>query len=207
VPDEAVGFAHACRDYQILDEREKALEYCSRALNLSGVTTEDYARFGELTVQKPGPLTTLEIQDLDAAITHLRQQSNGAGPAAVLECGLGVKLDDQARLARCVPVLLKATPNDPHTLTFEWALAMKRRDYRQARGLLDTMAKSPMTPAALAELKTATDAASAWWRRPFTDLRWGFGLLCLIGVVVVLVIRKRAQLRSAQPVSGAAPAA
>jgi tetratricopeptide (TPR) repeat protein len=207
VPDEAIGFSRACRDYQILDEREKALEYCSRALNLNGVTTEDYARFGELTIQKPGPLTTLETQDLDAAVAHLKKQENGAGPAAVLECGLGVKLDDEARLARCAPVLAKTAPNDPHTLTFEWALAMKRHDYSGARRLLDAMAKSPMTPAALAELRTATDAASAWWRRPFTDPRWGFSLLGLMGVVVVLVIRKRAQLRGAQPVSGAAPVA
>jgi len=207
VPDEAVGFSHACRDYQILDEREKALEYCSRALNLNGVTTEDYARFGELTVQKPGPLTTLEIQDLDAAVAHLKKQENGAGPAAVLECGLGVKLDDEARLARCAPVLAKTAPNDPHTLTFEWALAMKRHDYAGARRLLDAMAKSTMTSAALADLRTATDMASAWWRRPFNDPRWGFGLLCLIGLLVVLVIRKRAQLRSAQPVSSAAPVA
>jgi tetratricopeptide (TPR) repeat protein len=205
VPDEAVGYSHACRAYQELGDRDNALQYCARALNLRGVMTLDYLRFAALTVAKPTALTPLEIQDLDAAITHLRGQENGTGPAAVIECELGVKLEDEVRLTRCTSVLAKTTPNDPHTLTFEWALAMKRRNYAEARRLLAAMAKTPMTPAALAELREATDVAAAWWRRPFTDPRWGFAVLCLLGLGAFLVIRKRAQLRAATP-SGAGPA-
>ncbi|HEY0467571.1 MAG TPA: hypothetical protein VGC79_25395 [Polyangiaceae bacterium] len=204
VPDQAVAFSHACRAYQILEEREHALEYCSRALNLNGATSEDFLRWGELMVNSPLDLTKPEIEDIDAAIVHLRAQAGGTGPAAVIECQLGVKLEDEARLARCTSVLAKATPNDPHALTFQWSLAMKRRNYGEARSLIATMSKTPMPPAAIAELRAATDKAGAWWRRPFTDARYGFGLLVLIGLAVVFIFRKRAQLREVPPRAAAA---
>jgi hypothetical protein len=205
VPDEAVGFSHACRDYQKLDERDNALAYCAASLNLHGVSAADYVRFAELTVEKPTPLTNLDIQDLEAAIAHLHAQPDAAGPAAVIECDLGVKLQDEARLARCTAVLAKTTPNDPHTLTFEWSLAMKRKNYREARRLLDALAKTAISSEKLAELRVVTDKASAWWRRPFTDPSYALGLAFLLGVLVAVVFRKRAQLRGAP--SNAAPSA
>jgi len=205
VPDEAVGFARACRAYQALGERENALPLCARALALHGATAEDYLRFSEAMVATPVALTAEEIRDLDAAIAHLRTQPESAGPAAVMECQLAVKEEDRARLANCTAVLAKTAPDDPHTLTFQWSLAMKQRDYGEARRLLATMATTKMLPSAQAELRVATDKAATWWRRPFTDPRYGFGVLFALGLVALLVIRKRAQLREAP--TGAAPAA
>ncbi len=209
VPDEAVAFSRACRVYQILEEREHGIEYCGKALNLHGSTVEDYLRFAELVVSTPIPLTDPEVQDLDAAVQHLTAQPDGQGPAAVIECQLGVKLEDEKRLAHCTGVLAKSTPNDPHTLTFQWSLAMKRRDYSEARRLLAAMNKAAMAPAALAQLQSATDEAAKWWKRPFTDPRYGFGVLALIVIGAVLVFRKRAQLRAVPPAPNApaAPAA
>lgn len=204
VPDEAVAFSRACRAYQLLEERDHALEFCGRALNLHGVTPTDYLRFSELTVTTGASLTDTEISDLDAAVKHLSAQPNGVGPSAVIECELGVKLEDEQRLLHCTSVLVKTTPNDPHTLTFQWSLAMKRRDYSEARRLLAAMAQASMTPTALAELRAATDKAAIWWRRPFTDPRYGFGLVCVIALGALLLVRKRAQLRDATV--GGAPA-
>ncbi len=129
VPDEAIAFSRACRDYQLLEEREHGMEFCGKALGLHGSTTEDFIRFAELVVSTPNPLTDAEVQDLDAAVQHLSAQPDGQGPAAVVECQLGVKLEDEKRLAHCTSVLAKTTPNDPHTLTFQWSLAMKRHDF------------------------------------------------------------------------------
>src|SRR6478609_6774275 len=207
VPDEAVAFSHACAVYQVMGEREHALEYCARALNLRGVTSAEYLRYAELMIAQPEPLTAAQVQDLDAAIGHLRTQPTGTEPASVIECQMGVKLEDEARLARCTAVLAKSMPNDPHTLTYLWSLAMKRRNYGEARGLLDEMAKTSMQPSALADLRAATAKASAWWRRPFQDPRYGFALICLVGLGAWLIVRKRAQLRDATPGAGAAPAA
>src|SRR6478736_3264699 len=207
VPDEAVAFSHACAVYQVMGEREHALEYCARALNLRGVTSAEYLRYAELMIAQPEPLTAAQVQDLDAAIAHLRAQPTGADPASVIECQMGVKLEDEARLARCTAVLAKSMPNDAHTLTYQWSLAMKRHNYGEARGLLDKMAKASMQPSALADLRAATAKASAWWRRPFQDPRYGFALICLVGLGAWLIVRKRAQLRDATPGAGAAPAA
>jgi len=204
VPDEAVAFSHACQVYEILQERDNALEFCGHALNLHGARAADFLRFSELMVEKPGPLTDTEIRDMEAATSHLQQQPDAAGPAAVIECQLGVKLEDEKRLAHCTFVLSKTAPDDPHTLTFQWSLAMKRHNYSEARRLLSVMGKTPMLPAALAQLQTATDKEGAWWRRPFVDPRYGLGLVGLIGVAGVLLFRKRAQLRDAPP--GATPA-
>jgi hypothetical protein len=210
VPDEAVGFSRTCRAYQILGERENALPFCSRALVLHGATAEDYLRFSELMVAAPGALTADEIKDLDNAIAHLRAQPDAAlptvaGPAAVMECQLGVKENDGKRLENCTAVLAKTAPNDPHTLTFQWSLAMKQYDYSTARRFLAQMSTTKMLPDAQAKLRAATDKAATWWRRPFTDPRYGFGTLLVIGLVALLLMRKRAQLRDAPP-TGAAPA-
>jgi hypothetical protein len=211
VPDEAVGFSRTCRAYQILEERENALPFCARALVLHGATAEDYLRFSDLMVAAPGALTADEIKDLDNAIAHLRAQPDAAlptvaGPAAVMECQLGVKEDDAKRLENCTAVLAKTAANDPHTLTFQWSLAMKQHDYSEARRLLAQMATTKMLPEAQAKLRAATDKAATWWRRPFTDPRYGLGTLLVIGLGALLVMRKRAQLRDAPP-AGAAPAA
>lgn len=209
VPDEAIGFSRVCRAYQMLEERENALPYCARALILHGATSEDYLRFSELMVASPGALTAEEIKDMDDAIAHLRAQPDAAeptvaGPAAVMECQLGVKEDDAKRLKSCTAVLAKTAPNDPHTLTFQWSLAMKQHDYSEARRLLAQMATTKMLPEAQEKLRFATDKAATWWRRPFTDPRYGFGTLLLIGLGALFVIRKRAQLRDASPTGTAA---
>jgi tetratricopeptide (TPR) repeat protein len=206
VPDEAVAYSRACNDYQLLGEREHGMEYCGKAMSLHGSRVEDYIRFAELVVSSPLALTDAEVQDLDEAVKHLSAQPEAQGAAAVVECHLGVKLEDEKRLKHCTSVLVKTAPNDPHTLTFQWSLAMKRHNFSEARRLLAAMGKSAMTPEALAQLQAATEEAAKWWKRPFTDPRYGFGLLALLGLGALLVFRKRAQLRGA-PAAPSAPAA
>jgi tetratricopeptide (TPR) repeat protein len=195
VPDEAVAFGKACRAYQKLGQREQAIEQCSQALNRNGATEEDYLRYGELVTQNPLPLTQLEIQDLDAVVTHLREQ-NEEGPAAVVECRVGVKLEDKVRLQRCTQVLAKLSPTDPRSMTFMWSYALLRKDYGEAKRLVVAMEKASMPAAALAEVKAATAKASAWWRRPFTDWRYGVAAalgLCLLAGGLLLLRRKLAR--------------
>lgn len=208
VPEAAVGFGKACRAHQILGEREQALEYCSKALNREGATQEDYLRFGELATQKPLALTQLEIQDLDAVVTHLKAQPGVAGPTAVVECRLGVKLDDPVRLARCTKVLGTLSPNDPRTMTFLWSYAMLRKDYREAKRLVAAMEKTSMARPALAQVREATAKASAWWRLLFTDWRYGLGLLGAVGLVAggLVLLRRRVSRLDTSGGTGPAPA-
>lgn len=200
VPDAAVSFGKACRAYQIIGEREQAIEFCSKALNLQGATEEDYLRFGELITQKPMPLSELEIKDLDAVIAHLRKEKEEAA-AAVVECRLGVKLEDAVRLKSCTQTLNKLNPNDPRTMTFAWSYALLRKDYGEAKRLVAAMEKSAMPPAALANVKAATDKASAWWRRPFTDGRYALAAaVSLVSILIGLFLLRR-RLARTEPAS------
>jgi tetratricopeptide (TPR) repeat protein len=192
VPDMAIGFGKACRAYQMLGELEHAIEFCSRALNRDGATVEDYLRYAELVTSRPVALSQLEAQDLDAIIKHLREEEQ-PGPAAVVECREAVKLDDVARLQSCTAVLAKLSPADPHTLTFQWSLAMLRRDYRQAQGLLAAMEKTGMNRQALAQARATTALESAWWRRLLTDWRYALALLVSLAASVggLFMLRRR----------------
>ncbi|HEX2870859.1 MAG TPA: hypothetical protein VHP33_06375 [Polyangiaceae bacterium] len=192
VPDMAVGFGKACRAYQVLGEVDNALPFCARALNREGSTVEDYLRYAELVTARPTALASTEIEDLGAIIEHLREKGEQAGPAAVIECRVGVKLEDRARLERCTLVLGKLSPQDPHTMTFQWSYAMLRKDYREAKRLLVTMERSSMNRRALAQAREATDKASAWWRLPLTDWRYAIALgVALVSAVLGLVLLRR----------------
>lgn len=207
VPDMAVGFSKACRAHQMLDETEQALEYCGKAVNLEGATLEDFLRYAELVANKPTALSAVDIQDMDALVTHLREKEQIA-PAAVVECRLGIKLEDQARLERCTKVLAQHSPQDPRTLTFQWSYALMRKDYGQAKQLLAAMAKTDMNPQALAQARETTATQSALWRRPFTDWRYGLGLtslVLLVGGLLVARFWRRRDTRVA-PGPGTAPA-
>ncbi len=208
VPDMAVGFGKACRAYQVLGEVDNALQFCARALNREGSTVEDYLRYAELVTARRAALSSIEIEDLDAIVKHLREKGDQVGPAAVVECRVGVKLEDRARLERCTQVLGKLSPQDPHTLTFQWSYAMLRKDYREAKRLLASMEKSSMNRQALAQAREATDKASAWWRLPLTDWRYAvaLGVALVSAVLGLLLLRRRLSRLDASTGAGTAPA-
>jgi tetratricopeptide (TPR) repeat protein len=193
VPDMAIGFGRACRAYQVLGEVDDALQFCARAVNREGSTVEDYLRYAELVTSRPAVLSSVEVEDLDAIVKHLREKGEQAGPAAVVECRLGVKLEDGVRLARCTEVLGKLSPQEPRTMTFQWSYAMLRQDYGEANRLVASMEKSSMNRQALAQAQEATSKASAWWRRPLTDWRYavGLGLGLAFAVIGLLLLRRR----------------
>jgi tetratricopeptide (TPR) repeat protein len=202
VPDMAVGFSKACRAYQMLDEVDQAIEFCSKALNLEGSLLEDYLRYAELVTGKPAALSAVDTQDLDAIVKHLRDTEQPAA-AAVVECRTGVKLEDRVRLERCTQVLAKTSAQDPHTLTFQWSYALLRKDYGEAKRLLGVMEKTNMNRQALARARDATAEASAWWRRPLTDWRYAVATLTvlLLGAGAALFLRRRLE-----PSAGSGPA-
>lgn len=207
VPDMAVGFSKACRAYQLLQEVDKAVEFCAKALNLEGSTVEDYLRYAELMTGKSSALSLVDTEDLDAMVKHLRETEQPAA-AAVIECRTGVKLEDRVRLERCTQVLGKTSAQDPRTLTFQWSYALLRKDYGEAKRLLGLMEKTNMNPQALAQARDATDQASAWWRRPLTDWRYAVVAIAtlLLGAGGVVLLRRRMSRLAPGAGPGPAPA-
>jgi len=205
VPDAAVGFSKACRAYQMLGETAQAIDFCAKAINLEGATVEDYLRYAELVASKPAELSQVDIEDLDAMMKHLRE-TDAAVPAAVVECRLGVKLQDRARLGRCTQVLGKASPQDPRTMTFQWSYAMLRKDYGEAKRLVAAMEKTTMNRQALAQARDATAQASAWWRRPLTDWRYAVALGLLLAGAAAGTLLARRRMSRLEPSAGPGPA-
>jgi tetratricopeptide (TPR) repeat protein len=193
VPDVAVGYRRACRAFRRAQDSEKALLYCSAALSRSGVIVDDYAQYGELMLAKPGPLQPNDIADLDAVVEHLRTSVDGQPDSLIagerLACGIGVQLSDEKRLQFCTDRLSKGAVKDHvNTLFFRWNLAMLRRDYGAAKALLPEMKKAGMPAAALQKAEEKTFEASAWWRRPLKDWRYGAGLVALLAVAAGLML-------------------
>jgi hypothetical protein len=90
-------------------------------------------------------------------------------------------------------------------MTFAWSYALLRKDYGEAKRLVAAMEKAGMPPAALANVKGATDKASAWWRRPFTDARYAAAaFISLLAMGVGLALLRR---RLARPEPTSAPSA
>jgi hypothetical protein len=176
VPDSASGFSKACKAYYRLGELEPARDYCSRTLNLPGVTVGDYALYGELMTSKPGKPTALDIADVDAVIKHLRGIEGGALLAEQVQCQLGIQIEDPKRLETCTKALAKATPNDPQTLIFQWSYAMLRKDFGEAKRVVLAMKKTSVKPEAIAKMDQSTAKASAIWRRFGYDWRFQLGL-------------------------------
>lgn len=202
VPDVAVGHRRACRAFRRAEDNEKALLYCSAALSRSGVIIDDYAQYGELMLAKPGQLQPVDIADVDAVIEHLRSSTEGQPDSLIagerLACGLGVQLSDEQRLLRCTDALSKSIAKDHvNTLFFRWNLAMLRQDYREAKRLLPEMKKAGMPVPALQKAEQKTAEASAWWRRPLKDWRYGAGLAALVALVSGWLFNRR--LRRSKP--------
>ena len=193
VPDSAGGFSKACKAYYRLGEFDSARDYCSRTLNLPGVTVGDYALYGELMTSKPGKPTPLDVEDVSAVIKHLRATDGGALLAEQVECQLGIQIEDVKRLDRCTKALAKATPNDPQTLIFQWSYAMLRKDFGEAKRLVQALKKTSVKPEAIAKMAEATSKKSALWRRFGYDWRYQVALaIALLGGAVVLLRRRLA---------------
>lgn len=206
VPDVAVGHRRACRAFRRAEDSEKALLHCSAALSRSGVIIDDYAQYGELMLAKPGQLQPADVADVDAVVEHLRNSKEGQPDSLIagerLACGLGVQLSDEKRLQRCTDALSKSLVKDHvNTLFFRWNLAMLRRDYGEAKRLLPEMKKAGMPVPALQKAEEKTAEASAWWRRPFKDWRYGAGLAALVALVGGLLLNRR--LRRSKPTATA----
>jgi len=116
----------------------------------------DFRRFVELVLSRSGPLSQEQRQELDAAITHMEKEAElGALPAA-LRCEVALRSRDFGTMESCTRVLATLAPNDPKTVSFEWALAVNKHDKAAAVRFLDRARQVGITSEGLAKMDTAT---------------------------------------------------
>jgi tetratricopeptide (TPR) repeat protein len=137
VPHRAVSYAKICRAHEVLRERDQALETCRVALGKEGARTDDYSRYVRLLMDHPGPLPAAEIAEVKEIVAHLGKDPATRGGSHDVQCQLGVRLDDRKLLESCVAGLVVLAPSDGRTVSYQWALAVARRDFTEARRLVD----------------------------------------------------------------------
>jgi tetratricopeptide (TPR) repeat protein len=198
VPDRSVSYTRLCESYEAAGEWKSALETCAAALTHDGVTIRDYQRYFTVALAKKGALTGEEVGLLGNVIQHLRDDANGKDAADELECQLAVRLEDIDRLQRCTTTLAARAPNDAKTLSYQWALAMKRGNVREAEALLERARSTEMQPEGLEQMERGIASFQAARRRKMYT--WGFGGLAIlagIGVAATMASRRRTLARAA----------
>lgn len=165
VPDRAIGYRKACEGYEKAGNLEKAIAMCRGALGGDGLAVDDYQHFAKLVLAKPGELSAADIEDLSQIAVHLKAEQGAMAAGVNLQCELAQRLDDVQRLEDCVTVATRETPNDPRLLVFQWGLAMKKEDYRQAEALIAAARQKSLKPAGIEMMERATREQSAIGRR------------------------------------------
>jgi tetratricopeptide (TPR) repeat protein len=156
VPDRATAFGRLCAEYEALQKRDEAIVSCAAALTRDGVRAEDYLRYVHVVLAKPDKLNEKDLGALADVIKHVKEDPNNQDLADELECEVGVKTQSARRLAPCVAALAARAPNDPKTLTYEWALAMVQDRYDDARQLVDRAKASSMKPDGIERMERET---------------------------------------------------
>jgi tetratricopeptide (TPR) repeat protein len=183
VPDSAAGFSKLCEVYELTKETERAIPFCRAAMALSGAKVDDHFRLVRLLLAKPGALSEAELSDLDAIVSHLRAQlPPGATAADNVECDVGLRVKDLARLKRCTERLAMIAPSEPQTISYRWAYAIMRHDYQEASTQLRFAKASGLSPDAIRAMQEETSGARPLWLRLLTN-RWVWGV---VGIMIVV---------------------
>jgi tetratricopeptide (TPR) repeat protein len=198
VPERSQSFSLLCKAYEAQGDIQSALENCRTALGKSGVTLEDNLRFVQVLLKKPATeLSPTEIEDVDAIASHLEKElgpeQDGPAVANQLRCNLGLRLEDVERLETCSKELRKLVPKDPTTIAFSWALALKKRDFEAAKGVIADAKAAGLPRHALRKMEEGLVAAREGeraWLRNWPLLAGGLSLLG-VGLFFVFSARRK----------------
>jgi hypothetical protein len=182
VPGKSVSYGKMCRAYEALGDRTHGLAACRDALAREGVRVDDHTRYVRLLLDHPGPVTAAERDDVTAIIEHLRKDPATAGAADDVQCQLGARVADLRLLEGCVAGLSQTAPRDARTITYQWALALEKRDLERADQLLGQARAAGVNPATVARMEAAVAARRNRRRLPLL----GGGVLLLAGVALFM---------------------
>jgi hypothetical protein len=201
VPGRAFAYRKACDELIESGDRKLALTACREALFKDGVTVGDYTRYFKLVLAKVAPLSDQDRQDLQAVFAHLESDPTGFVTAQTGRCELALRSQDLPALEACTAALAKSAPNDAATISFQWALAVERREIFAAFRLVGRARAAGIAETGLDDMKKTT-----WglvWR-----LAWRAGLWIALAAIVVALVRflarRGAGARRGVPMSGAA---
>jgi hypothetical protein len=178
--DTAVGPRRLCEELEAAHDLPGAVIACRTTLTRGGVTAGDYTRFVHVALAKPGPLLPLEEKELAAVIDHVSAEAQLGALVPVLRCEVALRAHDMPALESCARQLATSAPNDPKTVSFQWAVALDRQDRAAAEHLVERAREVGVAPDGVARMEAATNAMSRQ--------RTGRLMLVVLAVVVAGVI-------------------
>jgi hypothetical protein len=200
VPDRGIGYSKLCRAYVELGNREKALRPCRTALGHESASVDDHLRYAHLLASGEGKLTPQEIGDIDAQVKHLLDKKLEA-PAHRIACEAAVKLDDEKRLEACTAGLVRVAPDDLGTVSFQWALAIRKGRFAEADELVARARELGMTDEGIVKMQAGAQSMKPMWRLVLDNFRYVVAslLFSFAGLVLFVTWRrtKRAHVANA----------
>jgi tetratricopeptide (TPR) repeat protein len=190
VPDRSIAFSKMCEEYQEINDQDGAIETCGEAILHDGATVKDYSTFVRLLLAKPGDLSKRDAMALEQVVQHMKEDPNGGVAAFEIECQVATRTGNVAELRDCTAGLADKLPDDPHTLAYQWALAIKEGRVNDARGVIER-ARQLGQPVDDMERATARDVVIRRWRMISGGV--AVALLVVGGALLVRGIRRRRQ--------------
>jgi hypothetical protein len=192
VPTRATAFSKLCESLEAAGRTAQAIEACRAATGLEGVVASDYLRLAQLILAKHNrPLAPADVAEVEGITTHLQAQEGARAFGYHVQCQLGLRLEDIGRLERCTAGLVKEAPGDAKTISFQWALAIKKGERDQARALVARAQQAGVAPEGLARMREATEALGAPWKRWLLDRRLLLAASVIAALAAVVYNRRR----------------
>jgi hypothetical protein len=206
VPERAISFTRLCEEYAAIGDRDKAIAACANGLYAGGVQVDDYRRYMELVITKPGKLSKDDVASLSKVVQHLVDDPGTADLGRMWECEIAVRTSDSVMLKECTTALAGTAPHSAQAIMYQWALAAQNGDYKAARQVLDD-GQASLAPPTLERLRKQTDAGlrEARTRHVLLGISIALGIVA-IGALVWLWRMSAAARRggaASPPVAGA----
>src|SRR5262249_15023008 len=90
------------------------------------------------------------------------------------------RLEDRKRLEACTAQLVKLAPDDLQTVSFEWALALRKGDTPRAEQLVARAAQLGMEPDGIQKMQEGTRQMRPAWRSALANWRYVLGGLLFV---------------------------
>ena len=155
-PKSAYAPRRLCDELEASGDLATAIMACRTVLTLEGSTAKDYAHFIQLTLAKSGRPTPDERKEMEAVIAHLAAQPNVGIAPATLRCDVALKFEDVKTLEACTQELARLAPKDPRTVSFQWALAVQKKERSAALQLIDKARQAGVSTAGISMMESET---------------------------------------------------
>jgi hypothetical protein len=169
----------------------EATSACAGALVLDGVRVGDYVHYVHLVLRKPGTLSDKEVAALWNVVDHMKGDDEGHAAGVQMQCEVAIRTGDVAKLQECTATLAAATPNDPATLSFEWALALRQGHKEEATKFLEAAKTAGLSDSAIKAMQDEMASDTRRANRGMLAFGVGFVILLAAGIAGFLVRSRR----------------